>query len=210
MMKRFFFQIGIILSSVLIGLIAYTNLPHDIAIHWIRGEPDGFIKRSFAIFIMPIVMIFSYLLSMCVNKMNKSKNKTYKENIINKVQNGVLCFLFFIHLFILAFGLGFKVNFNFFVGIFLGFVIIYLFNSVKDVKINSMYGLRTKWTMKDERVWKKANQFASNLFIVVGFLILGLSVVVTEHITLVVIGLVIVAGSISVYASYLIDKDLNN
>ncbi|MDA1475449.1 SdpI family protein [Bacillus sp. CLL-3-40] len=70
--------------------------------------------------------------------------------------------------------------------------------------------LRTPWTLKDERVWKQANRFGTKLFVVLGYFITGLSIVIPEYITIVIIGLLLVGALTAVYASYTIYKKLNS
>ncbi|WP_375335833.1 SdpI family protein [Bacillus sp. WMMC1349] len=81
---------------------------------------------------------------------------------------------------------------------------------MQKTKSNHAYGLRTPWTLKDERVWKQVNRFGAKLFVVIGFLIIGLSIVIPEYITIVLIGLLLVGALIAVYASYIIYKKLNS
>ncbi|MDA7025769.1 SdpI family protein [Bacillus sp. CLL-7-23] len=198
-MNKSLLPIGIILVSLIVMVIAFPGLPRELPIHWSNGEPDQYVDKTWAMLLIPFLMLVSHILF-------------YKNNmtILNKINMTMLSFLFVVHLVMIAFGLGFEFNIRFFIGALIGFFINIVAHPMQKTKPNHAYGLRTPWTLKDERVWKQANRFGAKLFVVIGFLIRGLSIVLPEYITIVLIGLLLVGALTSVYASYAIYKKLNS
>ncbi|NPC93438.1 SdpI family protein [Bacillus sp. WMMC1349] len=208
-MKKDFLPTGVILVSIIVGIVAFPSLPHELPIHWSNGEPDKYANKTLAILLIPILMLISNFLSLFFLKTKQVNGNYNNMTILNKINMVMLSLLFVIHLVIIAFGLGFEFNIHFLIGALLGLFIIIVANSMQKTKPNHAYGLRTPWTLKDEKVWKQANRFGAKLFVVIGFLIIGLSFVIPEYITIVIIGLLLGGVLIAVYASYLIYKKLN-
>jgi uncharacterized membrane protein len=208
-LKKDLFAIGIILVSLIVGIFAFPSLPSQLPIHWTNGEPKGVANKSWAILLMPLIMLVTHLLLQVSMKSKRVKENKNNTTILNNISNAMLIFLFVLHLIIISYGLGFVFSIKFAIGILIGLITIFLANPVQKTKPNYVYGLRTPWTLKDERVWKKANLFGGRLFFVIGFLIVVLSFVIPEYITIISIVLLLVGALISVYASYLIYKKLN-
>lgn len=57
----------------------------------------------------------------------------------------------------------------------LGASLIVIGNLMPKLRMNSVMGLRTSWSMKNETVWKKSQRFGGISFMIVGALILGVS-----------------------------------
>lgn len=93
-----------------------------------------------------------------------------------------------------------------------GIVMTVIGNFMPKCKLNSVIGLRTKWSMANEDVWFKCQRFGGVLFVVCGIIMAVVSAAV-ESITLLIaanlfISIVIVAGSLA--GSKIIYDRLNN
>ncbi|WP_158595166.1 SdpI family protein [Oceanobacillus piezotolerans] len=205
-MKKYLVSIFIILISIVIGLIALPNLTDELPIHWTQGEADIFVSKFVAIFIIPFFMLVT---SISIIVMDKIQNNKRNSKTINTINNISLLFMFAIQLFIISVGLEIELNSDLFMGIIIGGIITLVANPMQKTKPNALYGLRTPWTLKDERVWTKANRFAGKLLFVVGILIIGLSFVVPDSISIISILLILVTAFIAVMYSYLIYRRLN-
>ena len=99
------------------------------------------------------------------------------------------------HAFIVAHALGFKINDLDAMGIFIdvfGALLIITGNVFGKLRWNFTLGIRTPWTLADERVWDKTHRFAGWLFVINGFIVLAtaltpLSVIVRLGITFVLL-----------------------
>lgn len=58
----------------------------------------------------------------------------------------------------------------------LGLVLILIGNIMPKAKMNSVFGLRTCWSRKDETVWKKSQRFGGISFILTGILMILISI----------------------------------
>lgn len=89
----------------------------------------------------------------------------------------------------------------------LGISMIIIGNIMPKARLNSMLGLRTSWSMKNEWTWKKSQRFGGILFIIAGIIICAVSCL-TKGMTcfLWVMGILSVVIMISVYYTYEIAK----
>ena len=75
------------------------------------------------------------------------------------------------------------------------------------VERNSLAGLRTSWSMKNDVVWQKSQQFGGYAFVVCGFLVLASSVFLSDLPLLIsIVGIIVRGAIVSSAASYQIWK----
>lgn len=85
----------------------------------------------------------------------------------------------------------------------LGVSLIIIGNIMPKTRRNSLMGLRTVWSMKNETTWKKSQRFGGILFIITGLLILIISIFVKGNACM-ICSLVILFATlpVSVYYTY--------
>ncbi|KGX85796.1 SdpI family protein [Pontibacillus litoralis] len=194
-MKSNTFIIIPIIISVLIGLIALPNLPNDLAIHWsTTNNADAYIDKRIGVFIIPLIMIMTIVTLKLAFKNQKMKH-------INLILLSCTILFLIIQVLLILNGLHI-LNSNSFLGLFVGALIVVLGNFMQDVKMNNLYGLRTKWSMKNEDIWRLSNRFAAKAFVITGLLIILSTIAFPNYIHYIAIGLVVIAAAISSYASY--------
>lgn len=83
-------------------------------------------------------------------------------------------------------------------------------NVMGKIKHNYFVGIRTPWTLADERVWIKTHRFAAPLWVMAGFIILFVSFKggITAFAVLIISTLI--ATFVPLIYSYKIYKELNN
>ena len=81
-------------------------------------------------------------------------------------------------------------------------------NIMPKARLNSIFGLRTSWSMKNELTWKKSQRFGGILFIIAGIIIVVVSFL-TKGMTCFfwAIGILVFVAMISVYYTYKIAKN---
>ncbi len=89
----------------------------------------------------------------------------------------------------------------------LGLLMMIIGNIMPKARLNSILGVRTTWSMKNEWTWKKSQRFGGILFMVAGVFIFAVSCL-TKGMTcfLWVMGILAVVTIISVYYTYYIYK----
>lgn len=214
--KLFYFLMFLPLFMVLVLL---PFLPDQIPAHYgIDGGVDRW-GSKYETFIFPaITVIFGFimlLITKYASKQEKSKGNN-KKIVINL---GIMLLLFFNILFFYFLYADFNrvenlsampINIQQLSFILLGVIIIILGIMMPKLEMNSMIGLRTSWSMKNEITWKKSQQFGGKSFIIVGLLMIMINLLVHSSISI-ILSLVILIGSLpfDIYYTYKMAKKYN-
>ncbi len=162
----------IILMLFIAGSVAFWFLPDSLPIHWdIHGNPNAYASKSFALFFLPslsfiILLILWWLPNLDPLKKNIMQFKEYYYYFIFSF----IIFLAFVYAITLMEAFGFSTIKLIILGVAFLFMVIALL--LGHSKQNWFIGIRTPWTMSDERVWEKTNLLGSKLFKVLAVVLL--------------------------------------
>ncbi|MBD3108816.1 SdpI family protein [Bacillus sp. AGMB 02131] len=208
-MRNQFVNMSVIAIAFLISVIIYPRLGSTIPIHWTGNEQDFTSSKLFGAFFMPVFMLAIYYLISFLFDID-----SLKKNVSGRVKNmtitSVLLSLLTIHIAILTVGLGFNLNMTMVCGFILGAVTMIISNIVPKVERNRVFGLRTKWTIEDDRVWKISNRFISKWAFLSGFLIIVSVMVAPEQSMYFAIVLLLLIGIVGFIHSYITYRKLND
>jgi len=166
-----------ILILIVIYLITtyflYPLMPSLIATHWnIKGTADGFSSRLFGVLIMPIFFIILFVIYYLFSRSNILKNTELKKQLDVTIIFSVL-FLFFVSILSLIYNVGIKFNMSKLMIPATSILFITMGFILKDIKKrNLFFGIRTPWTLIDDKVWRKTHKLGGWLFIVFGIILL--------------------------------------
>ncbi len=173
-MTRLYFAIalGLTLSAWIVALAAYPNLPEKVPIHWnIRGEVDGYGHKGWALFSTPAVMVgllglFRLLPWLSPKQFALAEFRgTYDYAVA--LTMGLMAYIHVVTLWAAWAGtidlLGALMA-----GICLFFAL--LGNVLGKVRRNFFLGVRTPWTLANERVWIDTHRLAARLFVAAGLI----------------------------------------
>lgn len=177
-MTHRYFIAGLALTAAVAvaSLAAYPYLPERVPTHWnIRGEVDGYGDKQWAAFLMPGVMLGLLALFRLLPWLSPKHftldtfRGTYEFIVVL-----VMGLLGYIHALTLWAGLAGPVDINrtLIGGMCLFFAL--LGNVLGKVQRNFFVGVRTPWTLANERVWADTHRLAARLFVaagVVGFVL---------------------------------------
>ena len=205
-------------------VVAYPFLPDQIPAHYGMDNQVTRWGNKSETFIFPIITLvfgfFMYIGAKGAAEQEKKGNGTGKNNSTITFIAGILSILVFdiLTLYFLyadfhqvenlndvPFSLT-KISFG-----CLGIALIILGNIMPKLKRNSLIGLRTSWSMKNDVVWKKSQRFCGILFMLSGIVIL-IFCFLLEGALLTVLSLIllVIAAITSVIYSYYVAKKENN
>ena len=205
-------------------VVAYPFLPDQIPAHYGMDNQVTRWGNKSETFIFPIITLvfgfFMYIGAKGAAEQEKKGNGTGKNNSTITFIAGILSILVFdiLTLYFLyadfhqvenlndvPFSLT-KISFGCLV-----IALIILGNIMPKLKRNSLIGLRTSWSMKNDVVWKKSQRFCGILFMLSGIVIL-IFCFLLEGTLLTVLSLIllVIAAIISVIYSYYVAKKGNN
>lgn len=210
----------LMLLPLIAVVVAYPFLPDQIPAHYgMDNQVTRWGNKSEA-FIFPIITLFfgffMYIAAIGAAEQEKKGNGTGKNNSTITFIAGILSIIVFdiLTLYFLYADFHRVENLNdvpfsltkILFGI-LGIALIILGNIMPKLKRNSLIGLRTSWSLKNDVVWKKSQRFCGILFMLSGIVIL-IFCFLLEGTLLTVLSLIllIVAAIASVIYSYYVAK----
>ena len=174
MNKTYLAAIIIIIFSFLIGIYSYGYFPDKIASHWgSNGQVNGYMSKFWGIFLVPIISIAMLLLFYFLPKLDPLKKNYKKFKIHYDLFILILIiFMFYIYLLTIIWNFGIKFNMNLAIIPAIGFLFIYIGIILGKLKRNWFIGIRTPWTISNDKVWDKTHKLGSKLFIISGIITL--------------------------------------
>jgi len=172
----------LIILMFIVSFYLYPQMPERMPIHWnAKGEIDNYGNRFVGLFLMPIFLTAIYLLFLFLPKI-----MVYQKNF-EKFKNyfygfKVVFILFFAIIYIAALLPNFGIIFN--IGYImipaLSLLLFYIGYMLKFAKRNYFIGIRTPWTLTNEKVWDKTHQLGSKLFMIYAVIMIS-SIFLVRH-----------------------------
>ncbi len=154
-----FFPLLLIFISFVLAFYFYPRLPDLLPTHWgINGQVDGYSSKTFALFFMPILSIFLYILFIFL-----PKTDPYRQNF-KKFESYFNIFIALVQTFFLYIYLGFR--FNMIQILSPAFAALFYYAGVltSKAKRNWFVGIRTPWTLSSNQIWSQTHQLGGKLF----------------------------------------------
>ncbi len=164
--------LGIIILSFAVGIYFYPQMPDKMASHWnIQGEVDAYISRFWGLFLIPIISIGLLALFVLIPKIDPLKEniKRFRKHFDGFIVL-IMIFLFYIYLLTVLWNIGIRFNMAQLMIPALGILFYYCGILVENAKRNWFIGIRTPWTLSNEKVWDKTNRIGGKLFKVTGII----------------------------------------
>jgi uncharacterized membrane protein len=194
----------LIAATAIASAIAYPRLPDTVPSHWnLHGQVNGWQSRGRAAFLMPVIMLVLWgvlrgLPAIDPRRANYAKFQPTYDFMIG----AVLTLVALIHLVVLAAGLGAPISIHRVIPIAIGVVLIAVGNQLPRARSNWWFGIRTPWTLSNERVWERTHRVGGYLMSASGVATIIGGLVASELIVPIVIICVVGFALGSVIYSY--------
>jgi uncharacterized membrane protein len=157
-----------------LGLILEPQFADPMATHWgANGEANGFGSHFVGIWLIPLMLIGINGLFLIIPKIDPLKKNIAK---FRKEYNGFVlvinAFMVYVQVLTLIWNTGNHFNMTTYMLPALGFFIFYAGVLISKARRNYFVGIRTPWTLQDERVWDETHQLGAKIFKVSGVLTL--------------------------------------
>jgi len=178
------FPVFTILVTTFLAFYFYNKIPSNtIVSHWgINGQADGYSSKS-SLFLMPGISVLMLILFLVLPKIDPYRKNFEKfEKYFNTFINVIFLFFFYIYLLTLIWNLGNHFNMTQFMIPALSLLLYYAGVLISHAKRNWFVGLRTPWTLSNQKVWDKTHKIGAKLFKIIA--ILNLSILFLPQYTL--------------------------
>lgn len=195
--------VGMILLSFAVGTYFYPQMPEKIASHWNeQGQVDGYTSKFWGLFLMPFVSVGLFLLFVLIPKIDPLKANIEKfRKYYNVFVVLVIVFLFYLYLLTIFWNLGIRFSMIQFLVPALGILFYYCGILIENAKRNWFIGIRTPWTLSNEKVWDKTHKIGGKLFKIAGVITL-LGIFFQSYAIFLVLAPVIIVAVYTIFYSY--------
>lgn len=207
---------------LVITLIALSILPDKVPMHYnLRNEIDRW-GSKYESLILPVLIIGMGLFLKSMSKLaskkgNQNNNSNEKATILVGIAtlmlfNGMTYIFLYTGYVRAKADIAHIVDFYKVIFILMGVMLIMIGSIMPRFKINSIIGLRTTWSMKNEKAWSLSQRFGGISLMITGLLVIIGCTFVFEEIgcLLFSMGLLVLDGIVSVIYSYFAYKKTQN
>lgn len=201
----FWIILTLILIAVLSGVWLWDRLPLQMASHWnAADEVDGYTTRFWGVFLMPLVSLVLAVLFWAIPLIDPLRENVARfRGMFNTFIVIVIAFLLYLHFLTLVYNLGVHFRMSRLLLPAMGVLIYFAGELVRQAKRNWFIGIRTPWTLSDDRVWAETHRLGSILFKAAAGVIV-VSAFLGEWGIWVVLGSLLIASLVPLVYSYLL------
>jgi uncharacterized membrane protein len=155
------------------ALAVYARLPQRIPSHWnLQGQVDGWMEKPWGVLMQPLIATVMlgalWLLSRIdPRRANVERFAEDRRLIINLI---ILVFAV-IEVATLGHALGWPVQVDRVIMAAIGLLLVGLGNYLPRIRSNWFMGIRTPWTLDNERVWRATHRIGGRTFVAGGLVI---------------------------------------
>lgn len=166
--------LSVVILSFILGVCLYSQMPDQMASHWnIKGQVDNYISKSWGLFLMPLITLGIFLIFLIIPRIDPLKENIEKfRKYFNSFIVIIALFLFYLYVLTILWNFGISFNINRFMPPAFAVLLFYAGVLIGKSERNWFIGIRTPWTLSDEKVWKKTHRIGEELFKISGVIAL--------------------------------------
>lgn len=174
--------------SVIVSAVFYPRLPERIPTHWnAHGQVNGYGSKWVTLGLFPLATLAMWgVLRFLPTIDPRRENYAKFQGTYDLVMNLVLTLILLLQGVAIAGALGAPIAFRL-LPVVIGASFVVLGNAMPRARPNWWFGIRTPWTLSNDRVWERTHRVGGYLFVALG-IVTALATLLPETATFVVIG----------------------
>lgn len=162
----------VVLATFAFSAAVYTRLPTRMPMHWdLHGDVNRYGTRAEGAFFLPGIMLVAWLLMRFLPNIDPRRANYAKfADTYDLLINSLIALFAVMQVALLGTALGWPVSMEHIVPAIVGLQFIILGNSLPRARPNWWFGIRTPWTLSNDRVWTRTHRVG-------GYLLAGAGVV---------------------------------
>lgn len=161
-------------AALAFTVVVYGDLPARMPTHWnFHGEVDGWSGRPVGAFLLPLMAVGIWVVLRFLPRIDpRRENYARFRDTYDLVMNTIVTFMALLHVVVLGAALGWPISPGRFIGAGAGLLFIVLGNVLPRARPTWFFGIRTPWTLTNDRVWERTHRLGGYLFVAAGLLML--------------------------------------
>lgn len=182
----------------------YSRLPARIPSHWdARGAVNGDMSRAWGVWLMPVVLLIMAIVLPRLPAIDPRRDNYEKfRPSYDLVINAVMTLVAILHVAMLGAGVGWPVPMERVTPLLVGALFVVIGNVMPRARPNWLFGIRTPWTLTNDRVWERTHRLGGLLFVIAGILLIVAALLMPAAFLPVIVICVAAAAIIPVVYSY--------
>jgi len=170
-MRKWFAPL-LILAALAFSAATYSRLPERLPVHWtLSGNVDRYGSRVEGALLLPGLMIVVWLLLRFLPRIDPRRANYAKfSDTYDLLVHSLVALFAVMHVALLGTALGWPISMERLVPALVGLQFLILGNALPRARPNWWFGIRTPWTMSNDRVWMRTHRVG-------GYLLAGAGVV---------------------------------
>lgn len=156
----------------------YDQLPAELPVHWnLEGEPDRWAGQLRGALMLPVGALVMWAVLMFLPRVDPRRANYAKfSGTYQLIVTSLVVVAVAIHIAVLASAIGWPVPMQRVIPALVGALFIVLGNALPRARSNWWFGIRTPWTLSNERVWERTHRVGGYLMVGLGCLMLATAV----------------------------------
>jgi len=172
---RKWYPIVLITATIIASVVVYPRLPDRVPTHWnMHGQVDGYGPKWMTTLLLPAVLVGIWGLMRLLPKIDPWRDNYAKmQDTYDVVVNAALTVIALAHFAVIAATLGMPIDAERVMPVGAGVLLIVIGNVLPRARPNFWFGIRTPWTLTNERVWERTHRVGGYLLVGAGILVVG-------------------------------------
>lgn len=164
-----------ILGAIAFSVAVWSRLPERMPVHWgLNGQVDRYGSRPEAALFFPAMMLLVWLLLRFLPRIDPRRANYAKfADTYDLLVNSFVALFAVMHVALLGAALGWPVSMERVVPALIGVQFIILGNVLPRARPNWWFGIRTPWTLSNDRVWVRTHRVGGYLLAGAGVVLLA-------------------------------------
>ena len=169
------YSLVVVAAAAAMSAAAYPRLPDQVPVHWgIAGEADRWGSRFEGAVLLPLLMLAAWAVLRLLPRVDPlAPNYQKMQSTYDFMINATLTLLLAVHAMVLAAGLGYAVPIGRLTPVLIGALFVTLGNVLPRARPNWLFGIRTPWTLSNDRVWMRTHRVGGYAMTAAGLVVLA-------------------------------------
>ena len=194
----------VVAAAFAFSAAVFNRLPDQVPTHWnAHGEVNGMSSRAFAAWLVPgILAIMALVLPFLPTIDPRRANFEKFQGSYDLVVNTVITMVALLHVAMLGSALGWPIAMARLTPLMMGAVFLLLGNVLPRARPNWWFGIRTPWTLSNDRVWERTHRVGGYFFAGAGVLLMLAALLPPAMALPVIVVVAVTAGVVPLVYSY--------